>query len=105
MLLFLYRLGTYQSRVVYEGNESTELQQLLLGNTTIQYYQITSQPTTLYTPRLFYLSSSSGWFIAEELNHAAAPDKVEDFDPFPFRQEDIYDAIQPGMDKTVLCIL
>lgn len=52
---------------------------------------------TSYTIRLFHLSSASGWFVAEELSHVSGPDTQDGFDPFPFVQEDIYDAVQPGI--------
>ena len=46
-----------------------------------------------YTPRLFELSSATGEFTATEVLATARNNEVE---AFPFQQNDLYSAIQPG---------
>lgn len=52
-----------------------------------------------FTPRLFQLSSSSGEFVAQEFFYPSrTPDLVS---AFPFLQEDLYSAPQPGNYNTL----
>ena len=43
--------------------------------------------------RLFEMSSSGGWFVANEVLHTARSDSIN---PFLFLQDDLYTADQPG---------
>ena len=63
------------------------------------------QTQVSYTPRLFHLSSSTGWFTATEELHVSMPDTSDTPDPFPFLQEDIYNATQPGIINTIIIIV
>ena len=47
-----------------------------------------------FVPRCFHLTSATGQFIANEIiNPSINPKEVC---PFPFLQDDLYDAYQPG---------
>ena len=54
-----------------------------LLNDRLDYYPITTPVS--YTPRLFHLSSSTGWFRAIEETHIACPEDMSLVpDHFPF---------------------
>jgi supervillin len=87
----IQRLDSYKLINVTEGKEPPDLKSLL-GSESI--YQMPSSSLS-YSPRLFMLSSSSGWFVADEVVHSACPDTDDLVDTFPFLQQDLYEAIQP----------
>ncbi|XP_019857289.1 PREDICTED: supervillin-like [Amphimedon queenslandica] len=62
----------------------------------LEYAPLTSPAS--YTPRLFQLSGSTGWFRATEETHVACPEDISIVpDHFPFTQETIYTAVQPAV--------
>ena len=102
---------------ISEGAEPNELSKLMgersLYNSLLEgwvvtypadcpltYFLPTVPEPVSYTPRLFHMSSSTGWFIASEETHISMPDSADTPDPFGFLQEDLYHANQPGMDKS-----
>ena len=74
-----------------------------LLNDRLDYYPITTPVS--YTPRLFHLSSSTGWFRAIEETHIACPEDMSLVpDHFPFIQETVYNAVQPGTHVHILIV-
>ena len=87
------RLGYTVLLQTQEGKECPQMKSLL--NDRLDYYPITTPVS--YTPRLFHLSSSTGWFRAIEETHIACPEDMSLVpDHFPFIQETVYNAVQPG---------
>ena len=74
-----------------------------LLNDRLDHYPITTPVS--YTPRLFHLSSSTGWFRAIEETHIACPEDMSLVpDHFPFIQETVYNAVQPGTHVHILIV-
>ena len=71
---------------------------MLFGSMVIPFPGYASVGATFpkFSPRLFELSSSTGWFVPSEVLNTMFDNSVEDVDPFPFLQEDVYHAEQPG---------
>ena len=87
------RLGYTVLLQTQEGEECPQMKSLL--NDRLDYYPITTPVS--YTPRLFHLSSSTGWFREIEETHIACPEDMSLVpDHLPFIQETVYNAVQPG---------
>ena len=77
--------------------------EISLLNDRLDHYPITTPVS--YTPRLFHLSSSTGWFRAIEETHIACPEDMSLVpDHFPFIQETVYNAVQPGTHVHILTV-
>ena len=95
------RLGYTVLLQTQEGEECPQMKSLL--NDRLDYYPITTPVS--YTPRLFHLSSSTGWFRAIEETHIACPEDMSLVpDHFPFIQETVYNAVQPGTHVHILIV-
>ena len=95
------RLGYTVLLQTQEGKECPQMKSLL--NDRLDYYPITTPVS--YTPRLFHLSSSTGWFRAIEETHIACPEDMSLVpDHFPFIQETVYNAVQPGTRGHILIV-
>ena len=95
------RLGYTVLLQTQEGEECPQMKSLL--NESLDYYPITTPVS--YTPRLFHLSSSTGWFRAIEETHIACPEDTSLVpDHFPFIQETVYNAVQPGTHVHILIV-
>ena len=95
------RLGYAVLLQTQEGEECPQMKSLL--NDRLDYYPITTPVS--YTPRLFHLSSSTGWFRAIEETHIACPEDMSLVpDHFPFIQETVYNAVQPGTHVHILIV-
>ena len=95
------RLGYTLLLQTQEGEECPQMKSLL--NDRLDYYPITTPVS--YTPRLFHLSSSTGWFRAIEETHIACPEDMSLVpDHFPFIQETVYNAVQPGTHVHILIV-
>ena len=95
------RLGYTVLLQTQEGKECPQMKSLL--NDRLDYYPITTPVS--YTPRLFHLSSSTGWFRAIEETHIACPEDMSLVpDHFPFIQETVYNAVQPGTHGHILIV-
>ena len=93
------RLGYTVLLQTQEGEECPQMKSLL--NDRLDYYPITTPVS--YIPRLFHLSSSTGWFRAIEETHIACPEDMSLVpDHFPFTQETVYNAVQPGTHVHIL---
>lgn len=90
------RLTSFKVVKVMEGSEPKEMQ-TLMGDRSLYLSLLKIPDPVSYTPRLFHLSSSSGWFVASEEIHMSKPDSEDTPDSFPFIQENIYDAVQPTL--------
>ena len=95
------RLGYTVLLQTQEGEECPQMKSLL--NDRLDHYPITTPVS--YTPRLFHLSSSTGWFRAIEETHIACPEDMSLVpDHFPFIQETVYNAVQPGTHVHILIV-
>ena len=95
------RLGYTVLLQTQEGEECPQMKSLL--NDRLDHYPITTPVS--YTPRLFHLSSSTGWFRAIEETHIACPEDMSLVpDHFPFIQETVYNAVQPGTHGHILIV-
>ena len=95
------RLGYTVLLQTQEGEECPQMKSLL--NDRLDYYPVTTPVS--YTPRLFHLSSSTGWFRAIEETHIACPEDMSLVpDHFPFIQETVYNAVQPGTHVHILIV-
>ena len=84
------RLGYTVLLQTQEGEECPQMKSLL--NDRLDHYPITTPVS--YTPRLFHISSSTGWFRAIEETHIACPEDMSLVpDHFPFIQETVYNAV------------
>ncbi|XP_067018746.1 uncharacterized protein [Acropora muricata] len=79
---------------VEEGSEKQDFWKAIGGKK--YYYSLANDPSKHnYQPRLFELSSATGKFISSEV---LCPSRSEPkLCPFPFIQEDLYTAKQPGL--------
>ncbi|XP_060529133.1 supervillin-like [Cylas formicarius] len=76
---------------VEEGSENEVFSSTLTGNVS-DYYHL--QTNVTFTPRLFYLNSTLGYFSVTEIeNPLRTPDKLASF---PFLQSHLYSADQPA---------
>ena len=95
------RLGYTVLLQTQDGKECPQMKSLL--NDRLDYYPITTPVS--YTPRLFHLSSSTGWFRAIEETHIACPEDMSLVpDHLPFIQETVYNAVQPGTHVHILIV-
>ncbi|XP_011406645.2 PREDICTED: uncharacterized protein LOC100639454 [Amphimedon queenslandica] len=86
------KLGYTVSQQTLEGEECPAVKRLM--GDKLEYAPLTFPAS--YTPRLFQLSGSTGWFRATEETHVACPEDISIVpDHFPFTQETIYTAVQP----------
>lgn len=77
-----------------EGNENDEFLESLMGQKS-DYYSLLHEPSLYnYTARLFYFNSIIGTFLATEVEDTLAS---ENNNPFPFLQNHLYSAKQPGI--------
>lgn len=60
------------------------------------YWSLETDGIETHTPRLYHLSSISKKFRATEI---LCPHRADLATPFPFSQDDLYQASQPGMVK------
>ena len=90
----LLRLGYTALQQTLEGEECPTVKHFM--GDKLEYVPLTTPAS--YTPRLFQLSGSTGWFKATEEIHVACPEDTAIVpDHFPFIQETIYNAVQPGI--------
>lgn len=84
---------------IHEGSESDEFLSSLVREKN-DYFSLKQEPQLYnYTARLFYFNSIIGTFLATEVEDTLAS---ENDNPFPFLQNHLYSAKQPGDTYTQL---